>query len=96
LRVGGEINRAFQKEALLQKERGKKVLALIPLNLDGYPFEWSDGKAPEVRRRLAADFTGWETNDAKFEREFERVVRALRSDDSGRGTCQEFRVRAGG
>jgi hypothetical protein len=92
LRVGGEINRAFQKEALLQKERGKKVLALIPLNLDGYLFEWSDGKAPEVRRRLAADFTGWETNDAKFE----RVVRALRSDDSGRGTCQEFRVRAGG
>jgi hypothetical protein len=74
--VDGEINRAFQQEAELMKERsrlistprpgplpsrggegGRKVLALIPLNLDGFLFS---------------------------DRELGKVIRALRSDDVGR------------
>jgi hypothetical protein len=82
--VDNEINKAFEKERWLMKERGAKVLALIPLNLDGFLFKWTSGKAEEVKSRLAADFTGWKRSHVRFERPFERVVRALRADDGVR------------
>jgi hypothetical protein len=61
--------------------RKEKALALIPLNLDGYLFGgWKGGKATQVKQRLAADFNGWETDNSKFEAQFERMVKALRAD----------------
>ena len=80
--VDNEVNSAFDKEQRLMKERGEKVLALIPLDLDGYLFsgEWQNGKAGQVKSRLAADFTGWEKDNKEFEAAFERLVKALRTD----------------
>jgi hypothetical protein len=54
----------FETEHSLMQERGRKTLALIPLNLDGALFAWHDGKADEIRRRWAADFTDWDRNSA--------------------------------
>lgn len=84
--VENEIQIAFDKEQRLRKERGEDVLALIPLNLDGYLLGggWASGLATQIKSRLAADFTGWETDNSKFEAAFENLVRALRADAGGR------------
>ena len=83
--VDDEIGKAFAKEQTLMKEQKTKILALIPLDLDGYLFSgWKSGKAPQVRERLAPDFRDWETSHSKCEEQIEKVIRALRSDEHAR------------
>ena len=81
--VDSEIDTAFERERKLMKDRGEKILSLIPLNLDGYLFSgrWKSGKARQVKSRLAPDFTEWESNDAKYQDQLKQVVRALRAEE---------------
>ena len=84
--VDAELENALQKEKLW-REHQKRVLSIIPLDLDGYLFDdrWDRrGYASRIRSRHAADFTGWEEYPRKFEEQLERVVTALRSDPNAR------------
>jgi TIR domain len=92
--VENEIKITLEKERALQKERGKPVRKLIPLNLDGYMFsdEWDLGVlANEIRSRVAADFRDWEEPSPRgsqassnFAQQIDRVIRALRADEGAR------------
>ncbi len=91
--IDQEIEKAIQKEERLWKERGEKTLAIIPLNMDGYLFEgWESGQKSMITRRLAADFVGWELDNAKFEEQLEKVVKALSTDELVRGVPPEPRL----
>jgi TIR domain/Pentapeptide repeats (8 copies) len=93
--VDNEIKTTFEKERALRKERGKPILKLIPLNLDGYMFtaEWDLGVlANEIRGRVAADFRDWQTDDAKFNDQVNRVIKALRTDEGAIGPSPPSRL----
>jgi hypothetical protein len=84
--VDNEIDAALEKERRLLEDYGLKTLALIPLNLDHHLLtgEWESEKVEQLRLRPAVDFAGWERSGAKFERQLELVVKALRADDGSR------------
>jgi hypothetical protein len=46
--------------------------------------EWTSGYRAEIRRRLAADFTGWERDNAKFEQQLEKVIGAFHVEENAR------------
>ena len=82
--VDKELDKALQKEEALQKQRGKKTLALVPIDLDGYIHQWQDGKASMIKSRFIADFKGWDKDNEKFEEQFEKLINALKTEDAGR------------
>ena len=84
--VDNELEAAFNKEQQLMEKREKKVTALIPLDLDGYLFndECRNSKAKQIKSRFVGDFTGWESDNAIFETGFDKLIKALTTDDMGR------------
>jgi uncharacterized protein YjbI with pentapeptide repeats len=73
--VKDEVRKAHERERKLGFD------IIVPVNLDGYLLKgWEDGLAADVRSRVAADFTDWKHDNKKFEEQFERVLRTLRTE----------------
>ncbi len=81
--VEKEIKTAFDKERMLSKQKdGQRVRCLIPLDLDKYLFDcWESGLKTSITDRIAAKFKGWDKDNAIFEQEFEKLMKALRTDE---------------
>jgi len=76
--VDKEITMVLGKEEELSKQRGEEVLALIPLDLDGYLFGGYRGEYEKlIKGRNVAGFQGWKSDHDLFEAQLQRVVRAL-------------------
>ena len=77
--VDHEIGATLEKEQHITKVEKRKARVLIPLNLDGYMFDpsWQSGFGTQVRRRLAADFVGWDSSDSIFDEAARQVILAL-------------------
>ncbi len=85
--VDNEIKTAFEKEQRIMKDTdrdlgGQRILALIPLDLDGYLLsdDYRSGMKTQLQSRLAADFTSWKDHDV-FESAVQQVIKALRTKD---------------
>ena len=59
-----------------------KILALIPLDLDGYLFDdaFQSDKKRQIQSRLAANFRGWKSDSDLFDEQIEKVIRALQTE----------------
>jgi len=55
--VDREIEAALVKEERLYRESGRRITALIPLDLDGFVRLWRGGKSAHLQRRFILDFT---------------------------------------
>lgn len=79
--VDREMEKALIKEEQLWRSRKQKTRVIIPLDLDGYMYEWESGKASVLKSRMAADFTSWPNDEARFQAHLEKLIKALRTDN---------------
>jgi uncharacterized protein YjbI with pentapeptide repeats len=82
--VDNEISIALGKEREHLQQQGKENLSIIPLNPDDHLFgsEWTAGYRQQIRDRVAANFTTWKSDADEFERQLERVIKALKQPPS--------------
>lgn len=79
--VNTELDKTLLKEKDLWKDSINKTLALIPLNLDNYIFEWQSSRKSELIRRYIEDLSNWEELPEKFDYAVNRVIAALSIPD---------------
>jgi len=76
--VNDELSKALTKEQRLWKERGKETLAIIPIDLDGFLFEWEGALANQLRDRYALSCQNWEKDEQKFKSAVNNLLNALK------------------
>jgi hypothetical protein len=73
--------------ALEKSQNGRPLPRGIALRVRSESYAWLAGSSLD-----AADFRGWETDDAKFNDQVDRVIRALRADEGAIEPPPPFRL----
>jgi hypothetical protein len=68
---------------IVSRRRRKAILTSLPGAVASYRT-WIAGVLRTPSSRVAANFVGWEQDHALFDRELEKVIRALRTGEGGR------------
>ncbi len=77
-----EIERGLQREDDDRKDDDddddKKKNVLFPITIDSYIFEeWEYERKADVLNKVVGDFKGWSRNAKMYEKEFQRMLKAL-------------------
>jgi len=80
--VNTELDKALMKEQVLWEDSLNKTLALIPLNIDNYIFEWNSSRKSELMKRYIEDLVNWEELSEKFDYAVNRLITALSIPDN--------------
>jgi uncharacterized protein YjbI with pentapeptide repeats len=77
--VEKELEKVYEKEREMQKEREKKFRLVIPIRIDDSIFQRKEGILTTVRNSVIGDFTQWQ-DDAAFEKAVKELVDALNAN----------------
>ncbi len=77
--VEKELEKVYEKEREMQKERGKKFRLVIPIRIDNQIFECKEGILTTVRNSVIGDFTQWQ-DDMAFGKAVKELVDALNAN----------------
>lgn len=71
-----ELERAYEKERQMQKERGKKFRLVIPIRIDDHIFSYHGGVFDTLKSSIIGDFTRWQ-DEAEFQKSLNLLFTAL-------------------
>ncbi len=77
--VEKELEKVYEKEREMQKERGKKFRLVIPIRIDDHILNWKEGILTTVRNSVIGDFTKWQ-DEVAFEEAVKELVGALNAN----------------
>jgi uncharacterized protein YjbI with pentapeptide repeats len=70
-------------ERALNREDEEKKDILFPIRIDNYIFDgWKHERKNDVLRKVVGDFAGWHRSAAKYNIAFNKLLKALRAEDT--------------
>ncbi|MCB0534864.1 MAG: toll/interleukin-1 receptor domain-containing protein [Saprospiraceae bacterium] len=77
--VEKELEKVYEKEREMQKDRGKKFRLVIPIRIDDNILKCRDGILATVKSSVIGDFTKWR-NESEFDKALKELVDALNAN----------------
>lgn len=78
--VDNEVKILLEKEQQLTKTRGSRFWLLLPLDLDGYVWNWNSGISTQLKVRHMPKAHGWRDDPEVINQICKQVTNALRVD----------------